>query len=356
MIAKPSIAFNDFSGSAKSVTARNVKGRTILSVKAYQSLPATPAQAVSRNILSKISRAYRQLTDSQMRAWEMLAEHLKGATVLGVAAQMTGHNAFVRLNVNRQMAGEEILADAPDHITDIPGVILDDFWVTPTLIVFGGIVCPEPSYKLVVRMSTPVSAGISNGWGKTVIITPGMEDDWGDADVTKIYNRTIGFAPQLNDKVFVEMYWMDTETGFVGQASQLTAIVKESSQIHGEAFVRRNQVGIENVTTTTSKCHFEDLDVEQCAGSALETGEVVGVIGGATGYISGEMADVPSGWLYGKTFFPGRGMQRNPYSIGLWEFKLTDFGSYGSYSVSQRFGDFDKNFDVFGTSAMVNFN
>ena len=68
------------------------------------------------------------------------------------------------------------------------------------------------------------------------------------------------------------------------------------------------------------------------------------------------MADVPSGWLYGKTFIPGRGMQRNPYSIGLWEFKLTDFGSYGSYSVSQRFGDFDKTFNVFGTSAMVNFN
>jgi len=33
MIASPSIAFNDFSGSANDVTARQTKGRTMLTVK-----------------------------------------------------------------------------------------------------------------------------------------------------------------------------------------------------------------------------------------------------------------------------------------------------------------------------------
>ena len=33
MIASPSIAFNDFSGSANDVTARQSKGRTVLTVK-----------------------------------------------------------------------------------------------------------------------------------------------------------------------------------------------------------------------------------------------------------------------------------------------------------------------------------
>lgn len=68
MIAKPSIAFNDFSGTAKEVTARNVSGRNVLSVRAKQSKIVTPAQALSRNKLSKTSRAYKQLSDSQMAA------------------------------------------------------------------------------------------------------------------------------------------------------------------------------------------------------------------------------------------------------------------------------------------------
>ena len=101
MKALPSIAFNEFAGSAGDVTARSVKGRTLLNHKAHQSRKKTPAQASSRNSLSKISRAYKQLTDSQMSAWAVLAGHMKGISTFGDAASMTPHNAFVRINTNR---------------------------------------------------------------------------------------------------------------------------------------------------------------------------------------------------------------------------------------------------------------
>ena len=78
MIVRPSIAFSDFSGSAKGVTARSTKGRTILSSKSQYSSRTTPAQVVSRNTLSKISRSYKQLSDSQMKGWETLAGRMKG--------------------------------------------------------------------------------------------------------------------------------------------------------------------------------------------------------------------------------------------------------------------------------------
>ena len=90
MIAKPSIAFNDFAGTAKDVTARNVNGRNILSVRAFQNKVVTPAQATTRNQLSKISREYKQLSDSQMQSWEILAKHLKAASYLGSSTEMTG--------------------------------------------------------------------------------------------------------------------------------------------------------------------------------------------------------------------------------------------------------------------------
>ena len=135
----PSIAFNEFSGSAGDVTARSVKGRTLLNHKAYQPKTETPAQASSRNSLSKISRAYKQLTDSQMQSWEVLAKHLKGISTFGKAAELTAHNAFVRINTNRQMAGEDLLVDAPLYLSDIPEVDWESIWVTPSRVLLTGI-------------------------------------------------------------------------------------------------------------------------------------------------------------------------------------------------------------------------
>ena len=133
MIVKPSIAFNDFAGSAKGVTARNVKGRNILSSKAQHSKSVTPAQAVSRNRLSSISRSYKKLSDLQMSAWGRLAEKMKGISTLSTAAEMTAHNAFVRINSNRAMVCMPPLEDAPIYKDDVPEVIYEDLWISPAL-------------------------------------------------------------------------------------------------------------------------------------------------------------------------------------------------------------------------------
>lgn len=98
MKAIPSIAFSEFSGTAGDVTARSTGGRTLLNHKAYQSKVKTPSQAVRRNTLSKVSRAYKQLSDSQMKAWGALAEQLRGISLFVHTAGLTAHNASVRLN------------------------------------------------------------------------------------------------------------------------------------------------------------------------------------------------------------------------------------------------------------------
>ena len=172
MIAKPSIAFNDFAGTAKDVTARNVNGRNILSSRAQHSKIVTPAQAVSRNKLSKISRAYKQLSDSQMMAWEVLASHMKGISTFGQAASLTAHNAFVRINSNRAMVGMPPLEEAPVYKADLPEVLYEDLWISTDMIVFTGLEVPSDTYRLVVKMSPAQSPGTSSGWSKTVIVAP----------------------------------------------------------------------------------------------------------------------------------------------------------------------------------------
>ena len=245
----PSIAFGEFFGSAGDVTARSIGGRTILNHKAYQSKVKTPAQAVSRNTLSKVSRAYKQLTDSQMKAWGALAEHLKGISTFGKAAEMTAHNAFVRVNSNRQLVGKPMCADAPAYLNDIPKVDIEDFWVSPDTLLFSGIEPPRDSYYLVVKMGPAQSMGVSSGWNNLVIISPDMIPDWGEVDLWDSYQSRFGNEPVLGQKYFIEMYWLDSDTGFVGETVRLKAIASDLSQIKhlpytaGDFFYKDYQYG-----------------------------------------------------------------------------------------------------------------
>ena len=256
----PSIAFGEFSGSAGDVTARSIGGRTILNHKAYQAKTKTPAQAVSRNTLSKVSRAYKQLTDSQMKAWGALAEHLKGISTFGKAAEMTAHNAFVRINANRSLVNMPTLEDAPDYINDVPEVDYDDFWVTPTHIVFTELNTPSDHHVLVFKMSPALSPGVSSGWGKTVIVEPGATPVWDEVDATEKYTEVVGFAPEYGKKYFCEFWWMDKETGFTGEAMVLSAICKDGSTVHNKPYAEMMRFGLED-TSDSYRSKFTEFDL-----------------------------------------------------------------------------------------------
>lgn len=120
MIALPSIAFGGFSGSAKGVTARQVGGRSILSLKCFPTGVATSVQIARRASVSKITKPWKTLTEAQMLGWDHLAEHTSGKSVFGQAAQISGLNLYIRLNISRTMAGESILYDAPEQLVCPP--------------------------------------------------------------------------------------------------------------------------------------------------------------------------------------------------------------------------------------------
>ena len=178
MIALPSIAFGGFSGSAKGVTARQVGGRSILSLKCYPTGVATGAQLARRASLKKISKSWVTLSNEQRADWDRLAEHASGASVFGQKAELSGMNLYVRLNANRVMAGEAVMADAPAAQVAVPNVVYGSVAVTPQYMALGGIKHESAPFKLVVKMSGSQSSGISNGWSKTVIITPGRRCLW----------------------------------------------------------------------------------------------------------------------------------------------------------------------------------
>ena len=263
MIVLPSIAFGGFSGSAKGVTARQVGGRSILSLKCYPTGVATGAQLVRRASLKKISKSWATLTNEQRQEWDRLAEHATGASSLGQKAELSGLNLYVRLNANRVMAGEAVLAKAPAGQVAVPNVEYTSVGVTPQLVVFGGIKHESAPYKMVVKMSGSQSSGISNGWSKTVIISSEVEDDWGEADVTRLYLKTIGVEPTPGQKVFIEAYWLDTATGFTGQ------VFKDSVIVTGESsYTPRKRVTMDRLAPDHEQ-HVSAIDVDFSTGSPV---------------------------------------------------------------------------------------
>ena len=340
MKALPSIAFNEFKGSAGDVTARVSKGRQVLSSRCQHSHVKTGPQAVSRNRLSSISRSFRKLSDSQMKEWVILAERMKGISTFGKAAELTAHNAFVRINTNRALAGMPMLESAPVYTSDVPEVDYDDFWVTPDRIIFVGLNQPSAHHRLVVKMSQTTSAGVSSGWNNIVIITPALSPDWGDADITEAYIDRIGFAPVPGQKYFLSFWWMDTETGFTGESMAVSTICGELSNVNKELYKVRPRMNFSDAVSDANS-PFKDMRLELSGSPVLVTasGEYGFLGNGSYMYINFNDKDFPREDV--DCFLMGRGLGKCKYEIACIEHSvkpLVGRDGYGRCNVCYLHG------------------
>ncbi len=354
MKALPSIAFNEFRGSAGDVTARVSQGRQVLSARTVPAKGKTPAQAVSRNRLSKISRSYKKLSDGQMKAWAALAEKMKGISTFGQAAELTPHNAFVRINTNLQMVGEPMLEDAPAYINDVPEVLYEDLWISPEMIVFTGLEQPSESHVLVFKMTSALSPGVSSGWGQTVIITPGMAPDWGDADMTALYTSVMGVAPEAGKKYFCEFYWLDKKTGFTGESMAISAVCKEGSTAYNTEYTPRARVTMNEVAESQG---FEKLDFELSHGSTILS--VDAMYSNNTGVSSGEFVlkkpieNLPdlSSWALGRCSNPEREWMTRPCLFAIW---IQTWRGETEGTFAHRGGQYENEYvEVFGSAPVL---
>ena len=121
-------------------------------------------------------------------------------------------------------------------------------------------------------MSPAQSPGTSSGWSKTVIVAPGVVDDWGEANITKLFTETIGVAPQAGMKYYLECWWLDTETGFTGESMWISAICKEGSTAYNDPYVSRARITQDDVAEGSSG---EGLDFELSPGSAICSADAI---------------------------------------------------------------------------------
>lgn len=359
MKALPSIAFNEFKGSAGDVTARVSKGRQVLSTRCQHSHVKTGPQAVSRNRLSSISRSFRKLSDSQMKEWVILAERMKGISTFGKAAELTAHNAFVRINTNRALTGMPMLESASVYTSDVPEVDYDDFWVTPDRIIFVGLNQPSVHHRLVVKMSQTTSAGVSSGWNNIVIITPALSPDWGDADITEAYIDRIGFAPVSGQKYFLSFWWMDSETGFTGESMAASTICSNLSNVNKKLYKGRPRMNFSDAVSDANS-PFKDMSLELSGSPVMVTasGEYGFLGNGSYMYVDFNDETFPRNDV--DCFLMGRGLGKCKYEISYIEHSVKPLVGVDGYrsriAISRRGGQYLREFEVFGTAADVAVN
>lgn len=93
-----------------------------------------------------------------------------------------------------------------------------------------------------------------------------MEDDWGDADATALYTKALGFKPAVGNKVFFEMYWMDTSTGFTGVSLMDNKICESEEDAAEEGYVKRNKITMDDIKPDS---HVSECDVDFSTGAPV---------------------------------------------------------------------------------------
>ena len=206
----PSIAFNDFSGSAGNVTARKTGDKTVLSTRTKHSRKKTPPQATTRCRFSDTIRAYSRITEDQRQGWVLLAR------VFGIYYSPYGYtvisapNLFVMANTYRKMCGRPLLADAPFEMIRSRQVAYDDLWLDPEHILLTKVEqSADPDEVLYVEMSPVFSPGVSECSNKTVFLKACSTTDWGDVDLTEAYLKRFGTPLKLGQKVIIKMCWLN---------------------------------------------------------------------------------------------------------------------------------------------------
>ena len=164
---KPSIAFDEFSGSAGNVTAAKINGRSYIKRKPIPTNPNTVKQQEVRNRFKEIAKAYKALTQEKKNAWDSKSKQSLSRAIFGVKATLSGINLFQQVNQNLAVINAPFVDTPATNVTEFPQLSLisvdgsstgvntvGENGVTSGLqtLVFNKFELPE-SIAIVVRMS-----------------------------------------------------------------------------------------------------------------------------------------------------------------------------------------------------------
>lgn len=171
---KASFAFQELSGSAKSVTAvKNGNSQYLRSRGTGNSVGSTAAQSKNRIIIRQLSQNWKKLTEAQRNAWNQRALEQSNSNQGYI---LTGENLYVQQNYWVVYSGNRANATPPASVampfiknTYIGATVAEKefgFWLS----IDNNSVTNTSDYRMVIMVSPPQSAGISDAYNKCQVL------------------------------------------------------------------------------------------------------------------------------------------------------------------------------------------
>lgn len=210
----PSIAFDEFAGSAKGVTAAKSRGRKYIRNRGYGSSSSTSFQGDVKAIFLQLTKSFKSLTSEQIAAWNALAQTQEGRSALGSKAKITGFNLYLRLNHWVVSCGGNALTTPPSLIgVQAPSAATLSLTSSAFTLTLASIPDDVTNLKLVVKASAPQSRGISDAYSKAATFSTPITPVTTAIALKTDYDSKYEAPTSVTPKVFVKWFFVNTVTG-----------------------------------------------------------------------------------------------------------------------------------------------
>ncbi len=210
----PSIAFDEFAGSAKGVTAAKSRGRKYIRNKGYGNSSNTASQGDIKAIFSQLAKCFKSLTQAQIAAWNSLAQTQEGKSILGSKAKISGLNLYLRLN-HWIVACCGTALVTPPVLSGVPAPSIATLSLTASAFTLTLASIPDDvsDLKLIIKASMPQSNGITDAYAKASIIAEPQTPVTTAIALKTSYDAKYGAPSTTQSKVFVKWFYVNTTTG-----------------------------------------------------------------------------------------------------------------------------------------------
>jgi hypothetical protein len=210
----PSIAFDEFAGSAKGVTAAKSRGRKYIRNKGYANSSNSASQGDVKAIFLQLTKSFKTLTSAQITAWNTLAQSQEGRSILGSKAKISGLNLYLRLNHWVVSCGKAALT-TPPVLTGVVAPSTAELALSAAsfTIQLDSIPANIDNLKLIVQTSAPQSNGISDAYAKASALGSPLVPVDTAIPLKTDYDAKYGAPSAASPKVFVKWFYVNTTTG-----------------------------------------------------------------------------------------------------------------------------------------------
>lgn len=211
---RPSIAFNEFSGTARNVTAsRNSAGPYIHAKSRGGHSAPTQSQQEVKALFASLQKSWKDLTRQQMTQWENAALTQEGRRILGQSAQITGINLYLRLNFWVVKCGGTALLQPP-MLSGVESPADATAIVSQNRIALQLQQAPTTDgLKLVILVSEPQTIGTIKGVGRGASCTAPLNPVVTAINIRSAYIEKYGSPDENRPRVFFRYFLVNPATG-----------------------------------------------------------------------------------------------------------------------------------------------